>query len=61
MKTTPGEQFPMKRKAYVLIKKVFAENGITIPIPTVQVKGEESAAAAAASITAMASPSSASG
>lgn len=48
MKTKPGEQFPMKRKAYVLIRKAFQENGITLPIPTVQVQGGEASVAAAA-------------
>jgi small-conductance mechanosensitive channel len=47
MKTKPGEQFPMKRRAYVLIKKAFDEAGITLPLPTVQVREAGSNAAAA--------------
>ncbi len=53
MKTRPGEQFTMKRRAYVLIKKAFDEAGITIPVPTVSVReGESHAAAAARMVTA---------
>ena len=48
MMTKPGEQFVIRRKAYVAIKKAFAENGIKIPYPTVMVKEGESPAAAAA-------------
>ena len=48
MKTKPGEQFTMKRRAYVLIKKAFDEAGITIPFPTVHIREGESPAAAAA-------------
>ena len=48
MMTLPGEQFTMKRKAYILIKAAFEQNGITIPVPTVQVKGDDPSAGAAA-------------
>lgn len=48
MMTKPGEQFVIRRKAYVAIKKAFEENGITIPYPTVHVREGESPAAAAA-------------
>jgi small-conductance mechanosensitive channel len=48
MKTKPGEQFVIRRRAYALIKKAFDANGIKFAYPTVQVaSGEESAAAAA--------------
>jgi small-conductance mechanosensitive channel len=46
MKTTPGEQFTMRRKAFVIIKKTFEENGITIPFPTVHVQEGKAGAAA---------------
>jgi small-conductance mechanosensitive channel len=46
--TKPGEQFVIKRKAYIAIKKAFEDNGIKIPYPTVMVREGESAAAAAA-------------
>jgi moderate conductance mechanosensitive channel len=39
MMTKPGEQFVIRRRAYAMIKKAFAENGIEIAIPTVQVAG----------------------
>ena len=45
--TKPGEQFAIKRKAYVMIKKAFDENGIKIAVPTVRVSGGEGSAAAA--------------
>lgn len=48
MMTKPGEQFVIRRKAYVAIKKAFEENGISIPYPTVHVREGESPAAAAA-------------
>lgn len=47
MKTKPGEQFAMKRRAYVLIKKAFDEAGIALPLPTVQVREGGGRAAAA--------------
>jgi moderate conductance mechanosensitive channel len=48
MMTKPGEQFVIRRKAYVAIKKAFEEAGIKIPFPTVMVREGESPAAAAA-------------
>jgi len=48
LKTRPGEQFTIKRRALVLIKKAFDENNIKIAVPTVQVSGEDDAKAAAA-------------
>ena len=51
MMTKPGEQFTMKRKALLIIRKAFEENGIKIAVPTVQVSGGGDEAAAAASET----------
>ncbi|PSJ53168.1 mechanosensitive ion channel family protein [Mesorhizobium ephedrae] len=47
--TKPGTQFTIKRKALMMIKKAFDENGIKLATPTVQVSGgaEEATAAAA--------------
>src|SRR3546814_1491764 len=49
MMTKPGEQFVIRRKAYAMIKKAFAENGIQFAFPTVQVSGGAEASTAAAS------------
>jgi small-conductance mechanosensitive channel len=47
MMTKPGEQFPIRRKAYAMIKKAFDANGINFAFPTVQVaQGEDDAAVA---------------
>jgi moderate conductance mechanosensitive channel len=47
MMTKPGEQFPIRRKAYAMIKKAFDANGIGFAFPTVQVaQGEDVPAAA---------------
>ena len=47
MMTKPGEQFPIRRKAFALIKKAFDANGIHFAFPTVSVaQGEDPAAAA---------------
>lgn len=48
MMTKPGTQFPMKRRALMMIKKAFAENNIKIAFPTVHVEGAGNEAAAAA-------------
>jgi len=48
MMTRPGEQFVIRRRAYVMIKKAFDENGIRFAFPTVQVAGREEAEPAAA-------------
>jgi small-conductance mechanosensitive channel len=45
--TKPGMQFPIKRKALMMIKKAFDENGIKIAVPTVHVEGGSESAAAA--------------
>lgn len=50
LKTKPGEQFTIRRKAFVVIKKTFEENGIHIPFPTVYVQEGKSPAAAAGQI-----------
>ena len=46
--TKPGEQFGIKRKAFVMIKKAFDDNGIKLAVPTVQVSGGEDHASHAA-------------
>jgi len=49
LKTKPGEQFGIKRRAYMMIRQAFAENGIKFASPVVRVSGagsEEMAAAA---------------
>ena len=48
MKTKPGEQFVIRRRAYALIKKAFDANGIKFAFPTVQVAGGQDVEAAAA-------------
>ena len=48
MKTRPGEQFVIRRRAYAMIKKAFDENGISFAKPVVQVAGGEGSAEAAA-------------
>jgi small-conductance mechanosensitive channel len=39
MKTRPNQQFTIRRRAYAMINKAFAENGIQFAHPTVQVAG----------------------
>jgi moderate conductance mechanosensitive channel len=48
MTTKPGEQFPIRRKAFALRKRAFDENGIKFAFPTVQVSGGNEVAAAVA-------------
>ena len=48
MKCRPGQQFMVRRRAYALLMKAFAANGIHIAMPTVNVAGESAAAEAAA-------------
>lgn len=48
LKTRPGEQFGVKRRALMMIKQAFDENGIKIAVPTVQVSGDDDPKAAAA-------------
>jgi len=45
--TKPGVQFAIKRRAFMMIKKAFDENGIKIAVPTVHVEGGSENAAAA--------------
>jgi small-conductance mechanosensitive channel len=47
MMTKPGEQFPIRRKAYAMIKKAFDANDIDFALPKVQVGGGEDDAAVA--------------
>jgi small-conductance mechanosensitive channel len=48
--TRPGEQFPIRRRAYQRIKELFDLNGIAFAVPKVQVaEGKETVAAAAVS------------
>jgi small-conductance mechanosensitive channel len=56
MKTRPGEQFMIKRRALAMIKKAFDENGIRFAYPTVQVAGGEANAAAAQAMLKAAQP-----
>jgi small-conductance mechanosensitive channel len=48
MKTRPGEQFGIKRRALMLIKQAFDENGIKLAVPMVQVSGDDVPKVAAA-------------
>ncbi|MCX7304860.1 MAG: mechanosensitive ion channel family protein, partial [Hyphomicrobiales bacterium] len=48
MKTRPGEQFGIKRRALMLIKQAFDQNGIKLAVPMVQVSGNDVPQAAAA-------------
>lgn len=41
MKTRPGKQFTIRRKAYARMKQVFEENGIRFAVPTFSVAGDE--------------------
>ncbi|MCL6609887.1 MAG: mechanosensitive ion channel family protein, partial [Geminicoccaceae bacterium] len=47
MKTKPGEQFTIRRRAYAMIKKAFDANGIKFAFPTVTVAGGGESATAA--------------
>ena len=51
MTTRPGQQFQIRRKAYVRLKQLFDENGIEIPFPTVHVQGGGDGAEIAAART----------
>lgn len=50
MMTKPNEQFTIRRRAYAMIKKAFAESGIKFAHPTVQVANPGDAAVAAAAL-----------
>ena len=45
--TKPGTAFGIKRRALMMIRKAFQENGIKIAVPTVHVEGDGETAAAA--------------
>jgi small-conductance mechanosensitive channel len=45
--TRPGTQFGIKRRALMMIKKAFEENGIKLAVPTVHVEGGGNTSAAA--------------
>ncbi|TWA25934.1 small-conductance mechanosensitive channel [Sinorhizobium medicae] len=45
--TKPGTQFAIKRRAFMMIKKAFDENGVKIAVPTVHVEGSGEPATAA--------------
>jgi small-conductance mechanosensitive channel len=47
-KTLPNKQFTIRRRAYALIQKAFAENGIQFAFPTVHVAGQGDVSAAVA-------------
>ena len=51
--TKPGTQFGIKRRAWVMIKKAFDENGIKIAVPTVHVEGGGQDMAAAQQVLTM--------
>ena len=54
MTTLPGDvQFASRRRALLMIKQAFGEHGIEFALPTVQVSGEASGAAAARSALAL--------
>jgi small-conductance mechanosensitive channel len=48
--TKPGSQAMVRRRAYAMIRKTFAENGINFAQPTVQVGGDDKPEAAAAAM-----------
>jgi moderate conductance mechanosensitive channel len=48
MKTKPGGQFVMRRRALAMIKQAFDENGVKIAFPTVTIAGKPSDAETAA-------------
>jgi moderate conductance mechanosensitive channel len=48
MKTKPGQQFTIRRRAYAMIRTAFEANGIKFAHPTVQVSGSGDVATAAA-------------
>ncbi|RST84782.1 mechanosensitive ion channel family protein [Aquibium carbonis] len=59
MTTKPGEQYAVRKKAYLLIKKLFDENGIDFAYPTIRViEGGDAHAAAAAHEVLTAGPNS---
>ncbi len=51
--TKPNAQFGIRRRAFMMIKKAFDENGIKIAVPTVHVEGGSENAAAAQQVNRM--------
>ena len=51
--TKPNAQFGIRRRAFMMIKKAFDENGIKIAVPTVHVEGGAENAAAAQQVSRM--------
>jgi moderate conductance mechanosensitive channel len=52
MKTKPGQQFTIRRRAYAMMRTAFEANGIKFAHPTVQVAGPADAASAASAAAA---------
>ncbi|OBZ94746.1 hypothetical protein ADU59_16190 [Pararhizobium polonicum] len=51
MMTKPGYQTTIRRRAYMMIREAFTQNGVVFASPTVQVAGGDSSSAAAAAST----------
>ncbi len=51
MMTKPGYQTTIRRKAYMMIREAFTQNGVVFASPTVQVASNDPSAAAAAAAT----------
>ncbi|MCV9967114.1 mechanosensitive ion channel family protein [Pararhizobium sp. BT-229] len=51
MMTKPGYQTMVRRRAYMMIREVFVQNGVVFASPTVQVAGGDQSSAAAAAAT----------
>ncbi|WP_349438085.1 mechanosensitive ion channel family protein [Pararhizobium sp. A13] len=51
MMTKPGYQTMIRRRAYMMIREVFVQNGVVFASPTVQVAGGDQSSAAAAAAT----------
>lgn len=51
MMTKPGYQTTIRRKAYMMIREAFSQNGVVFASPTVQVASNDPSAAAAAAAT----------
>jgi small-conductance mechanosensitive channel len=59
MMTKPGEQFVIRRRAYAMIKKAFAANGIEFAFPTVTVASGDATPAVAQQAIELTKPSAA--
>ena len=51
MMTKPGYQTMIRRRAYMMIREAFVQNGVVFASPTVQVAGGDQSSAAAAAAT----------